>query len=361
MEESSEIVYIITNVLQKFHLNILRKECDGLVSDLSHDTISHRSCAIDLFENASLHEEHNARINSEEYFKYRWKNNVLLNDHEKNVIKDIMIELLPSLLSTVTGTEESYLFNEHYIVKPPFSRDTFRWHRDSDEQLQSCYELNDKVNMYHSFWCPLDDTSLSNGTLQVPANTTMKYYALSTNQHTNNSMTLREIHDNEVINEFTTMVNDCDVEDVADTNIDDMHDDDDGDVSSNHSNNIITIKGKALNINAGSIVIFSSKLLHSSGINSTDSYRNVLYAQYSSQIISTSTTTNQNSNNSSNRLNHISPLCFAIPCRLHKIHIDCYNNNTKDIKDVILTYGNMDGDTDGISKYKKRKFIDDDT
>ncbi|KAJ2802378.1 hypothetical protein H4R20_003299 [Coemansia guatemalensis] len=65
------------------------------------------------------------------------------------------------LLST-GGEQRTYLLNEQYIVKPPYSNAEFAWHQDilyfSSEQ---------RAHSIVSVWTPLDDVSEANGTVLI--------------------------------------------------------------------------------------------------------------------------------------------------------------------------------------------------
>mmetsp|Transcript_13389 Transcript_13389/g.53721 ORF Transcript_13389/g.53721 Transcript_13389/m.53721 type:complete len:667 (+) Transcript_13389:164-2164(+) len=62
--------------------------------------------------------------------------------------------------------EDVYLFNEHYVVKPPSSHVSFKWHRDRDEQMPAGLVFCDDDTAYVSCWCALDACDESNGCLE---------------------------------------------------------------------------------------------------------------------------------------------------------------------------------------------------
>ena len=73
-----------------------------------------------------------------------------------------LLETLPRLAASHLGVDTVYLFNEHYVVKPPRSGTEFGWHADRDLQL-----CGGDAARYVSCWCPLDDVDEANGCLAV--------------------------------------------------------------------------------------------------------------------------------------------------------------------------------------------------
>jgi hypothetical protein len=114
------------------------------------------------------------------------------------------------------------LFNEHYVIKPPRSHISFRWHRDSDHQLAMCHTL-ESTRPYVSAWCALDDMHPHNGALRMlPLN-------VDANKRDEESILMQ--------------------------------------------------------VPAGSMVLFSSNVWHCSGTNQSPKYRRALYVQYSTEVI----------------------------------------------------------------------------
>jgi ectoine hydroxylase-related dioxygenase (phytanoyl-CoA dioxygenase family) len=75
-----------------------------------------------------------------------------------------------------------------------------------------------------------------------------------------------------------------------------------------------TEKGKELELPKGSVVLFSSKVWHRSGINLERESRRVFYAQYSPQPISVPGTTDNKNTDSRIKSGRGEVLSFAIPC-----------------------------------------------
>jgi ectoine hydroxylase-related dioxygenase (phytanoyl-CoA dioxygenase family) len=278
------MVTVISNVLNDFELTSLRDECDLYSANYTLDSYQNSSCAIDLFEDVSLSDHDLARINEESYFQKRWMDrslNYSLENSKKKMIQNLLLKKLPQVLEILTHPNELFLFNEHYVVKPPESNIVFRWHRDIDEQLQSCLSVSDVK--YYSLWCPLDSTTSENGTLMVPAGTPIQTFSLDSFL---SSTTAVEIP-------------------IPSTDEDGRTDAQDDEQSLKEGIPIIAP--------AGSVVIFSSHLLHCSGPNTTSQPRRVFYSQYSEAVITINSSSSQQQ-----QTPHPPPppLCFAVPCHL---------------------------------------------
>ena len=145
----------------------------------------------------------------------------------------------------------------------------------------------DSIQDYVSVWCPLDDVSESNGSLEIPYDTIVHSIPLLPN------LNLSSVPGNAFYDKIESY-------NLSIPPID-------------------TRKNKEfiLHMKAGQYFIFSSKLMHRSGVNKSNKSRRIFYAQYSPVIITSS------SNFINNKL-FISPLSFAIPCLNN---INKYNNN----------------------------------
>ena len=319
----------------------------------------------------------NIRVNKEKYFQERWRNNnkknnnnnnnnnkkkdkneqdVVVTDNDKDIIKNILCNKLPKILNKILSISDNnnknnknnnnnkkkkekinnknkkinknnnnnnkkkvnkrlYLFNEHYVVKPPHSDIVFQWHRDIDKQLSLCY---DKNVVYYSMWCPLDDVDEKNGTLQVPHDTIM--YTVDVNDIDDiedvDHCLQQDVYDDEdedgVVNNIEHGDEDDDdnidlclqqdyvvgvVEDEssADTMIHKVKDndrdgnvveDDDSDHCAHQDVDNDNVEVVNISLKRGGCVIFSSFIWHCSGPNMSDICRRVLYAQYSQEVIS---------------------------------------------------------------------------
>lgn len=278
--------------------------------------------AIDLFERSSLEDER-IRTNHERYFKERWRNYNEDSSHirnteecdipspeDKNSIRNTLCSTLPKALNLLLRREELFLFNEHYVVKPPQSRISFRWHRDADEQLQFCHDQNIE---YYSLWCPLDDVNERNGTLQLPHGTNIHTIDISELSHSSQSQSGNEAKLLELISSPIT----SSIEHQSDP------------LCPSPSSDAPPV---SITVPRGSGVVFSSLMWHCSGANASDAPRRVLYVQYSKDIITSTgraraaTTTTiarkrkwQEEHHTPSRSPNTTttlplPLCFAIPC-----------------------------------------------
>lgn len=211
-----------------------------------------------------------------------------ISPKDKSRIVTTLCSTLPTALNYLLHKDDIYLFNEHYVVKPPDSNITFRWHRDADEQLQFCY---DQSKEYYSMWCPLDDVSAANGTLQVPQGTdvyTIDVAELRVNI-ANKSAPLAKLTPS---NAYTRAAN----ETYASTKCSDENEKgkmlENGNSDGDDSDYNVTCSPDCshapfnLIVPRGCGVVFSSLLWHCSGPNLSANPRRVLYAQYSDSVIS---------------------------------------------------------------------------
>jgi ectoine hydroxylase-related dioxygenase (phytanoyl-CoA dioxygenase family) len=254
------------------------------------------------------------RTDRDKFFDERWRthqeggdgkslNNAKdVSQEDKDCITNTLCRTLPLALNRLLIKKgELYLFNEHYVVKPPQSNITFRWHRDADEQLQFCYDQNIE---YYSLWCPLDDVDEYNGTLQVPAGTAIQTLDAANEESSVLKGKIAELFSPDL--EYLQPPSDI------------IHDGDDS--LSTHPTYCTPAPPLSISVSRGSGVVFSSLMWHCSGANLSNTPRRVIYAQYSNDII---TNTGGNSVNCKRKRNedsetclesHSSPLCFAIPC-----------------------------------------------
>lgn len=250
---------VIAHGLSAEDIDELREECTRClqVFHLSNDELCSRSCAIDLFENSTITDQSLIRTDREAYLSERWR---LTNPTaaSRRVIEDIIFRKLPDLLKSNLGIENSYLFNEHYIIKPGGSDMEFDWHIDEEKQLG--FLSPDET--YVTLWCPLDDVTADNGTLVV-----------------NRSIELVQAPSRAI--QCDRPIKRAKLMEAAQP----IYSDTDG------------CGGLALEVDAGTLILFSSKLPHCSGPNRTQHLRRVFYAQYSPKPIGGSEM----------------PLCYAVP------------------------------------------------
>lgn len=74
-----------------------------------------------------------------------------------------LLSELAKVACSIFATPVVYLFNEHFVVKPPRSAVAFAWHTDAQEQLAGLVRADE----YLSLWIALDDIGAHNGGLLV--------------------------------------------------------------------------------------------------------------------------------------------------------------------------------------------------
>lgn len=150
-------------------------------------------------------------------------------------LKELAFSEQMAELCRVTLGKEAYLFLDQYVVKCAETGMQFAWHQDAG------YIKHVKVRPYLTCWIPIDDTTVENGTVFV-----MPYSRIGT----------KDI-----------------IEHVKDEITNDMvgYQGDDA--------------GVPVEVKAGSLVAFSSHLLHRSSPNTTDKMRRVYLLQYTQDPI----------------------------------------------------------------------------
>lgn len=244
-------IYILHNVLNQEELCILQKDCDHQLKELRRSTefleqeeyekntrknvdeeLLNRSCAVDMMENLSMESLDRCREDVEYYFHCRLADSSMPSE-DANIIRYLLLTKLPRVLKLLIGGPMLFLFNENYIVKPPYTDVRFRWHRDCEEQ-----NVDSTQYPYWSLWCPIDAVTEENGSLTVGSNCKICDY-----WYDQQNACLRWV------NEYTSSAE------------------------------------KVLSLSPSSIVILSCDLVHSSGCNNTGYYRRVLYVQYSPRVV----------------------------------------------------------------------------
>ncbi len=137
--------------------------------------------------------------------------------------------------------ETAYFFYDQYVVKGPEQGMPFAWHQDSGYVVGNGGPTDHQP--YLTCWCPLDDTTIDNGTIRL----------LPFSDAPQSRQGVLPHHRQVGSNDFVGW---------------------DG-----------TNEGVVLEVAAGSVVAFSSLLLHSSGANRTPNLRRVYLAQYSTEAI----------------------------------------------------------------------------
>jgi ectoine hydroxylase-related dioxygenase (phytanoyl-CoA dioxygenase family) len=137
--------------------------------------------------------------------------------------------------------DTAYFFFDQYVVKGPEKGLGFGWHQDSGYMVGNGGPADHTP--YLTCWCPLDDTTTQNGTVRVVPFDRAPASRDAILPH------MRQPATNDLI----------------------------ADAGNEH--------GVALEVSAGSVVAFSSRLLHATGANETPKMRRVYLAQYSPEAI----------------------------------------------------------------------------
>jgi len=184
--------------------------------------------------------------------------------------REILRGPLAKAAREILGTEGPvYLFNEHYVIKPASSEISFAWHTDENEQLagmalpvnSSSRTAETEYPEYVSIWCALDDSYESNGGLELcPLN---KFEEISKQSTSTGEPTSKRANPNA-----------C-------------------------SKRTRAGAGAVAEVETGGAIVFSSRVSHRSGPNTTSSARRAYYAQFSARPILGRRSP--------------SPLCFAVP------------------------------------------------
>ena len=141
--------------------------------------------------------------------------------------------------ATLGGT--AYFFYDQYVVKGPDEGMAFSWHQDSGYVVGNGGPADHAP--YLTCWCPLDDTTLENGTIRLLPFDTLPESQRRIFPHR------RQPGSNDLVGW-------------------------DGDDA-----------GTLLDVAAGSVVAFSSLLLHATGANRSPHLRRVYLAQYTPEVI----------------------------------------------------------------------------
>jgi hypothetical protein len=137
--------------------------------------------------------------------------------------------------------DDAYFFFDQYVVKGPEGGLPFGWHQDSGYVVGNGGPVDHAP--YLTCWCPLDDATVENGTVRVLPFSEVPLSRDWILPHERQPKT----------------------------------------------NDLVGWKGneagKVLEVPAGSVVAFSSHLLHTTGANMTDKMRRVYLAQYTPEVM----------------------------------------------------------------------------
>jgi ectoine hydroxylase-related dioxygenase (phytanoyl-CoA dioxygenase family) len=160
---ASRGVLILRDQLSPAELTVLRSECQSLRPRCADLHSEH--CVLEVLPMESVTESSSVRTDAEAY----WAARCAQTRSTLPELKQLLSIKLPAIAASALAPERStFLFNEHYVVKPARIGGPFRWHTDAAHQLEALYALGqppDALPAYVSLWCPLDDIDATNGSL----------------------------------------------------------------------------------------------------------------------------------------------------------------------------------------------------
>lgn len=210
---------VLDQVIPADMLAMLRSECDRLVAEADERQAG---------EKPSQQSDRNINLKGQRYFlpAYKTKGS---DKVEQFLFSDVMAQLCCDTLG-----DQAYLFVDQFVVKAAEVGASFSWHQDSGY-------IGYAHKPYLTCWCPLDDVSPENGTVDI--------LPMSRSG-------IRQVKDHEFKQGSSDMVG--------------YTGDDPGD---------------PVIAKAGSIAAFSSLTFHRSGANTTPRPRRVYVVQYSPEPI----------------------------------------------------------------------------
>jgi hypothetical protein len=255
IELSADAVLIVRDALAPQELAALRLECDACVAaaGLSDEQLCGRACAVDLFEDSTIGDRGAERTLRAAYLTERYRGSAGISQDTRDAVERVIFCTIPGILQATLGMSCSYLFNEHYIVKPGRSELEFSWHVDEEKQL-GCLGPEDR---YVTVWCALDDASEGNGTLVTRGGAAQMHAVVDRAEGAEGAARKKT-----KLNSST-----------------------DSEPSAASAPPPSPTADVPLLADAGTAIVFTSKLLHSSGPNRSPSARRVFYAQYSAAPI----------------------------------------------------------------------------
>lgn len=158
----------VTRFLKDDELTCLRAEVDRLRESATDATLAETDCVVEIPPAASLPDDDRARVDAMGYLALRRGQRAASDTaHVDHVVLCALPSLATAVLHGVGDVEGTcYLFNEHYICKPPLEGGNFCWHTDAAHQLEALVALGRRPSTdYVSIWIALDDITAENGAL----------------------------------------------------------------------------------------------------------------------------------------------------------------------------------------------------
>jgi hypothetical protein len=169
---------VLRDVLGAVQLQELQLECDALCAALAAEgvRVADEGCVVEAFRRSRPAPRAAARTERAAYVAARRAAVAALcgdsdTEQREAALEQALFRALPAAVRSALGAAgeatQLCVFNEQFVVKPANSACTFAWHRDAEEQLALCTDLQGCAAPYFSVWLPLDDCDASNGTLVV--------------------------------------------------------------------------------------------------------------------------------------------------------------------------------------------------
>ena len=154
---------VVENVLTAAELALLRREADALRSQTSVQDLCDENCVLEALP-SGMPDGSAARTSWDAYLARR-----AAAPADRVILQNLLERKLAGVLRATLNTDAVYLFNEHFVVKPP-GAGRFAWHTDAAHQLEAVLALGggdagDALAEYASAWVALDDVDASNGQL----------------------------------------------------------------------------------------------------------------------------------------------------------------------------------------------------
>ena len=153
---------VVENVLASDELALLRREADALHAALDTDLAADENCVLEALP-SGMPDGSAARTSWDAYLARR-----AADPADRAILQNFLERKLAGVLRATLSTDSVYLFNEHFVVKPP-GAGRFAWHTDAAHQLEAVLALGgdagDALAEYASAWIALDDVDASNGQL----------------------------------------------------------------------------------------------------------------------------------------------------------------------------------------------------
>lgn len=213
---------VFDRVVPEDTLNMLREQCDVL--------IQREDARMDALGVDTIGITHRGR----RYFANRCQ-------RTQPVLRQFLFSELMADICRATLGPQAYFFFDQFVVKGPDGGLPFGWHQDSGYVVGNGGPVDHRP--YLTCWCPLDDATVDNGTVRLLPFSVVPLSRAGILPH------LRQPETNDLVG-WT---------------------DDRG---------ALTIEAAA-----GSIVVFSSLILHATGANRTTKLRRVYLAQYTPEAM----------------------------------------------------------------------------